>query len=55
MVTQRRRKERSARSTNRTRAREMRHDAVNTEELFWSEVRDRNLGGLKFKRQYLVG
>jgi very-short-patch-repair endonuclease len=33
----------------------MRRKPVVTEKLFWSEVRDRKLGGFKFKRQYLIG
>ncbi|HXC56098.1 MAG TPA: DUF559 domain-containing protein [Rhizomicrobium sp.] len=46
--------ERKSRSTNRSRAREMRHEPVAMEELFWSAVRNRKLGGYKFKRQYLI-
>jgi very-short-patch-repair endonuclease len=33
----------------------MRHAPVNTEKVFWNEVRDRKLGGHKFRRQYLIG
>ncbi len=33
----------------------MRHDPVPLEKLFWSEVRNRKLGGHKFKRQHLIG
>jgi len=33
----------------------MRREAVTMEKLFWCEVRDRKLGGYKFKRQYLIG
>jgi very-short-patch-repair endonuclease len=40
---------------NRARARKMRHEPVPMEELFWSEVRNRKLGGYKFKRQHLIG
>jgi 5-methyltetrahydrofolate--homocysteine methyltransferase len=47
--------ERKSRSLNRSRAREMRHAPAATEKLFWNEVRDRRLGGFKFRRQYLVG
>ena len=33
----------------------MRVKPVTMEALFWSEVRNRKLGGYKFKRQYLIG
>jgi len=33
----------------------MRHVPVAAEKLFWNEVRNRKLGGFKFKRQYLIG
>ena len=33
----------------------MRHDPVLSEKLFWSKLRNRQLGGFKFRRQYLVG
>jgi len=33
----------------------MRRKPVELEKLFWSEVRNRKLGGYKFKRQYLIG
>lgn len=46
---------RKTKATNRTRARTMRRKPVAAEKIFWSEVRDRRLGGYKFKRQYLVG
>ncbi len=55
MVTQTRKSETKSLSLNRSRAREMRHKPVSTEELFWSEVRNRKLGGFKFKRQVLIG
>ena len=42
-------------AVNRTRARQMRHEPVSLEKLFWSEVRNRKLCGYKFKRQYLIG
>jgi very-short-patch-repair endonuclease len=32
----------------------MRHTPVATEKLFWSRIRDRKLGGFKFKRQFLI-
>ena len=32
----------------------MRHKPVSTEDLFWSCVRNRQLGGYKFKRQVLI-
>jgi very-short-patch-repair endonuclease len=46
---------RSALSENRKRARAMRHASVLTEELFWSIARNRQLGGVKFKRQVPIG
>ena len=33
----------------------MRHKPVNTEKFFWSEVRNRKLGGFRFKRQVPIG
>ncbi|HEY2574332.1 MAG TPA: DUF559 domain-containing protein [Verrucomicrobiaceae bacterium] len=42
-------------ATNRARAKLMRHDPVATEKLFWKKLRDRRLGGYKFKRQVLIG
>ena len=33
----------------------MRHEPVTAEKLFWRSIRDRRLGGFKFKRQYLIG
>jgi 5-methyltetrahydrofolate--homocysteine methyltransferase len=33
----------------------MRHAPAATEKIFWNEVRDRKLGGFKFKRQNLIG
>ena len=55
MVTKAQKAERKSRSLNRTRAREMRHAPVSTENLFWREVRARKLDGFKFKRQVLIG
>jgi|ERR1043166_1723608 very-short-patch-repair endonuclease len=40
---------------NRALARGMRHKPVECEKRFWYLVRDRNLGGYKFKRQVLIG
>jgi very-short-patch-repair endonuclease len=40
---------------NRTRAREMRTNPVAMEKLFWSMVRNRQLAGYKFKRQFPIG
>lgn len=45
---------RAARATNRSRAREMRHSPVSLEKLYWAQLRDRRLGGYKFRRQYLI-
>ncbi len=42
-------------AVNRSRAKEMRHDSVVTEKLFWSFVRNRRLDGHKFKRQVPIG
>jgi very-short-patch-repair endonuclease len=55
MVTPRRKLERKNLFVNRTRAREMRRKPVAMEKLFWSVVRNRQLGGHKFKRQVLIG
>ena len=33
----------------------MRHEPVVAEKLFWAKLRDRRLGGYKFRRQYLIG
>lgn len=55
MVTQAKKAQRNAQSFNRKRAKRMRHEPVATEELFWSCVRNRKLGGFKFKRQVLIG
>jgi very-short-patch-repair endonuclease len=55
MVTQAQESERKSRFLNRSRAREMRHAPAVTERHFWNEVRDRKLGGHKFRRQYLIG
>jgi very-short-patch-repair endonuclease len=33
----------------------MRHQPVTAEKLFWRYIRDRKLGGFKFKRQHLIG
>jgi very-short-patch-repair endonuclease len=55
MVTTERKVERKALSLNRSRARDMRRKPPAMEKLLWSEVRDRKLGGHKFKRQYLIG
>jgi very-short-patch-repair endonuclease len=54
MVSSRRNVERRSQALNRSRAREMRREPVATEELFWAEVRNRKLGGYKFKRQFLI-
>ncbi|MGA9796188.1 MAG: DUF559 domain-containing protein [Rhizomicrobium sp.] len=47
--------ERKARGLNRTRARTMRREPTVLEKEFWNEVRDRKLGGFKFRRQVLIG
>jgi very-short-patch-repair endonuclease len=48
-------KKRDALAINRDRAKQMRHTPVSTEKLFWSEIRNRKLGGFKFKRQVPLG
>ncbi len=55
MVTERTKEKRSAGSAIQSRARQMRKAPVNTEKLFWSMVRNRQLDGHKFKRQYAIG
>ena len=55
MVSDRITERRKSFTENRTRARNMRHKPVSMEKLFWSEVRNRKLGGYKFKRQFLIG
>ena|ERR1700712_835196 len=45
---------RKTQTTNRSRAKKMRHEPVVMEDLFWSMVRNRRMGGLKFKRQVLI-
>ncbi len=55
MVSDTTAKGRRSLTENRTRARKMRHKPVTMEKLFWSEVRNRKLGGYKFKRQFLIG
>jgi very-short-patch-repair endonuclease len=42
-------------SINRVRAKDMRHDPVSMEEFFWSHLRNRQLGGFKFRRQVPIG
>jgi very-short-patch-repair endonuclease len=42
-------------TVNRVRAKAMRHDPVAMEEFFWSHLRNRKLGGFKFRRQVPVG
>jgi very-short-patch-repair endonuclease len=46
---------RAHKSRNRTFARAMRREPVECEKKFWWLVRDRRLGGHKFKRQVLIG
>jgi very-short-patch-repair endonuclease len=40
---------------NRVRAKQMRHDPVSLEKFFWSHLRNRQLGGFKFRRQVPIG
>ncbi|HEV2649849.1 MAG TPA: DUF559 domain-containing protein [Rhizomicrobium sp.] len=55
MVADQTKEYRAGLSINRSRAKEMRSDPVVTEKLFWSLVRNRRLGGHKFKRQVPIG
>lgn len=55
MITEFTEKSRKQLAANRARARTMRRHSVTMEDLFWSVVRNRKLGGYKFKRQYLIG
>jgi len=48
-------KKRDALAVNCDRAKQMRHEPVQAEKLFWSEIRNRKLGGFKFKRQVPLG
>ena len=40
---------------HRGHAREMRHERVPAERILWSRLRDRRLGGFKFRRQAPIG
>jgi very-short-patch-repair endonuclease len=44
-----------AASNIRTRARELRQQATPAEKTLWEELRNRRLGGLKFRRQHPLG
>src|SRR4051794_36232841 len=55
MITRPKVLERQSRALNLERAKEMRHDPVLTEKLFWDALRGRKLGGFKFKRQVPIG
>src|SRR5690348_16920195 len=55
MVTAGTVRKRRALDVNRDRAREMRHDPVACEKLFWSLVRNRKLANFKFRRQAPIG
>jgi very-short-patch-repair endonuclease len=46
---------RMAQAINRDRAKQMRHEPVAAEAIFWRFVRNRQLGGFKFRRQYPIG
>ena len=54
MVTERRKIQRMRRAPKRQFARLMRHIPSDAEDKFWWQVRDRRLGGFKFKRQFLI-
>ena len=55
VVTERTLEKRKTGSANKARARQMRRKPVSMEKLFWSMVRNRKLGGYKFKRQFSIG
>jgi very-short-patch-repair endonuclease len=55
MVTAQTFRKRTGLDRNRQFARAMRHEAVECEKQFWWRVRNRALGGYKFKRQVLIG
>src|SRR5690349_15907287 len=55
MVLPETKRQRELRASNTVRAREMRRDSAYVEKLFWGEIRDRKLGGFKFRRQASVG
>ena len=55
MVSESTARKRESLAGNRNLARQMRVKPVTMEALFWSEVRNRKLGGYKFRRQYLIG
>jgi very-short-patch-repair endonuclease len=48
-------RKRAALTVNRQRAKEMSHTPVSAEKLLWAELRNRKLGGFKFKRQVPIG
>ena len=55
MVSRRKVEERASRKWHRGNARRMRRGETDAERRFWWHVRNRELAGYKFKRQYLVG
>jgi len=55
MVTPGTTEKRKAQTPKLAQARQMRHAPVSMEKLFWSMVRNRQLGGFKFKRQVPIG
>jgi very-short-patch-repair endonuclease len=55
VITERKSKARKNAAPLRTRAKTMRHVPTDTEKKFWWLVRDRRLGGYKFKRQHPIG
>jgi very-short-patch-repair endonuclease len=42
-------------STLRARARRLRRDQTDTEKKLWERLRSRQLGGFKFRRQFVIG
>ena len=55
MVTAQTFRKRNTLARNRTFARSMRHQPTDCEKKFWWMVRNRRLGGHKFKRQIVIG
>jgi len=55
MVSQTQTAKRKSQARHRTQARTMRREPRFAEKLLWEELRDRKLGGYKFKRQHVLG
>jgi very-short-patch-repair endonuclease len=55
LVTQRTVKKRKSRAPHLAFAKRLRHEQTEAEQKFWRRVRNRGIGGCKFKRQYPMG